>query len=85
VFGRPNASFLLVDVLLLVLGLLGFLDYEHEDDDEDEPSAAFSKDALKQERISRGHGVSAPLRAGMDMRAHFQPVGLASVANGSAG
>jgi len=34
VFGKPRESLLLVVVLVLVLGFSGFLDYEHEDDDE---------------------------------------------------
>jgi len=40
VSGKPRES------LLLVLGFSGFVDYEHEDDDETEPSPTFSKHAL---------------------------------------
>jgi len=36
VCGKPCPAFLLVVVLALVHGGSGFLDYEHEDDDEDE-------------------------------------------------
>jgi hypothetical protein len=32
---------------VLALGFSGFLDYEHEDDDENEPSPAFSKNELR--------------------------------------
>jgi hypothetical protein len=45
-FGKPCEAFLLVVVLVLVLGYSGFLDYEHEDDDENEPSLAFSNHPL---------------------------------------
>jgi hypothetical protein len=46
VSGKPCEAFLLVVVLVPVLGFSAFLDYEHEDDDENGPSPTFSKHPL---------------------------------------